>query len=44
MSASSDKLCPRSLRSGLSALGRGGRRFEEGSNLCFYILRKISVV
>ena len=41
MSASTDKLRPLSLRSGLSALGSGGRRFEEGSHLCFmYILKK----
>ena len=41
MSASTDKLRPRSLRSGLSSLGSGGRRFEEGSHLCFtYILKK----
>ena len=40
MSASTDKLRPRSLRSGLSALGSGGRRFEEGSHLCFTYLKQ----
>ena len=40
MSVSTDKLRPRSLRSGLSALGSGGRRFEEGSHLCFTYLKK----
>ena len=40
MSASTDKLRPRSLRSGLSALGNGGRRFEEGSHLCFTYFKK----
>ena len=34
--ASTDKLRPRSLRSGLSALGSGGRRFEEGSHIFAY--------
>ena len=38
MSASTDKICPRSVRSGLSALGSGGQHFEEGSHLCFIIL------
>ena len=41
MPASTDKLCPRSLRSGLSALGSGGRRFEEGSHFCFMYLKKV---
>ena len=40
MLASTDKLRPRSLKSGLSALGSGGRRFEEGSYLCFTYLKK----
>ena len=40
MLASTDKLCPRSLRSRLSALGSSGRRFEEGSHLCFTYLKK----
>ena len=31
MSVYIDKLRPRTLRSGLSALGSGGRSFEEGS-------------
>ena len=39
MLASTDKLRPHSLRSGLSALGSGGRRFEEGSHLCFTYLK-----
>ena len=39
MSASTDKLRPRSLRSGLLALGSGGWRFEEGSHLCFMYLK-----
>ena len=33
MSASAGKLRPRSLRSGLSALGSGDQSFEEGSHL-----------
>ena len=37
MSAYTDKV--RTLRSGLSALGSGGRSFEEGSDLC--TLKKI---
>ena len=41
MSASTDKLRPRSLRSGLSALGSGGRCFEEGSHLCFTYFKKM---
>ena len=38
ISASTDKLCPHSLRSGLLALGSGGQRFEEGSlfALCMF--------
>ena len=28
---------PRTLRSGLSSLGSGGRSFEEGSHLCFML-------
>ena len=43
MSESTDKLRPCSLRSSLSALRSGGRRFEEGSNLCFTYLKKYSV-
>ena len=43
MSASTDKLRPRSLRSGLSALGSGGWRFEEDSHLCFTYLKNKSV-
>ena len=35
MSAYTDNLCPRS-----SALGSGGRRFEEGSHLCFTYFKK----
>ena len=37
----SDKLYPCSLRSGLSALGHGGRRFEDGSHLCFMYVKKV---
>ena len=40
MSAYTDKVRPRTLRSGLSALGSGGRSFEEGSHLCFVYLKK----
>ena len=40
MSAYTDKVRPRTLRSGLSALGSGGRNFEEGSHLCFMYLKK----
>ena len=40
MSAYSDKVRPRTLRSGLSALGSGSRSFEEGSHLCFMYLKK----
>ena len=40
MSAYTDKVRPRTLRSGLSALGSGGRSFEEGSHLCFMYLKK----
>ena len=35
MSVYTDKVRPLTLRSGLSALGSGGRSFEEGSHLCF---------
>ena len=35
-----DKVRPCSLRSGLSALGSGGRSFEEGSHLCFMYFKK----
>ena len=35
-----DKVRPRTLRSGLSALGSGGRSFEDGSHLCFMYLKK----
>ena len=35
MSSYTDKVRPCTLRSGLSALGSGGRSFEEGSHLCF---------
>ena len=38
MSASTDKVHPRSLRSGLSELGSGGWRFE--SHLCFTYLKE----
>ena len=41
MSASTDKLRLRSLRSGLSELGSSGGRFEEGSYLCFMYLKKL---
>ena len=40
MSASTDKVCPHTLRSGLSALGSGGQSFEQGSHLCFMYLKK----
>ena len=40
MSAYTDKVRPSTLRSGLSALGSGGRTFEEGSHLCFMYLKK----
>ena len=40
MSASTDKVRPRRSRSGLSALGSGGRSFEVGSHLCFMYLKK----
>ena len=40
MSAYTDKVCPRTLRSGLLALGSGSRSFEEGSHLCFMYLKK----
>ena len=40
MSAYTDKVRPRTLRSGLSALGSGGRSFEEGSHLWFMYLKK----
>ena len=40
MSASTDKVRPRSLRCGLSALGSGGRSFEEDSHLYFTYLKK----
>ena len=44
MSAYTDKVRPRTLRSGLSALGSGGRSFEEGSHLCFmYLKNKIKI-
>ena len=39
MSACTNIVCPRTLRSGLSALGSGGRSFEEGSHLCFMYLK-----
>ena len=35
-----DKVRPRTLRSGLSTLGSGGWSFEEGSHLCFMYLKK----
>ena len=35
-----DKLSPRSLTSGLSALESGGQYFEEGLHLCFTYLKK----
>ena len=40
MSAYTDKVRPRTLKRGLSALGSGGRSFEEGSHLCFMYLKK----
>ena len=40
MSAYTDKVRPRTLRSGLSALGSGSQSFEEGSHLCFMYLKK----
>ena len=40
MSAYTDKVCSRTLRSGLSALGSGSRSFEEGSHLCFMYLKR----
>ena len=40
MSASTDKVRPRTLRCGLSALGSGGRSFEEDSHLYFMYLKK----
>ena len=43
MSASTDKVRPRSLRYGLSALGSGGRSFEEDSHLYFTYLKKIKI-
>ena len=39
MSAYTDKVRPRTLRSGLSALESGGRSFEEGSHICFMYLK-----
>ena len=41
MPAYTDKVRPCTLRSGLSALGSGGRSFEEGSHLCFMYLKTI---
>ena len=38
--AYTDKIRHHTLRSGLSALGSGGRSFEEGSHLCFMYLKK----
>ena len=38
-SAYTDNVRPHTLRSGLSALGSGGRSFEEGSHLCFMYLK-----
>ena len=40
MLAYTDKVRPRTFKSGLSALGSGGRSFEEGSHLCFMYLKK----
>ena len=40
MSAYTDKVRPRTLRSGLSTLGGGSQTFEEGSHLCFMYLKK----
>ena len=40
MSAYTDKVRLRTLRSGLSALGSGGRSFEEGSHLHFMYIKK----
>ena len=39
MSAYTGKVRTRTLRSGLSTLGSGGRSFEEGSHLCFMYLK-----
>ena len=39
MSEFTDKLY--SLKSGLTALGSGGRRFEEGSYLCYTYLKNL---
>ena len=39
MSVHIDKVHPRTLRSGLSTLGSGGRSLEEGSHLCFLYLK-----
>ena len=44
LSASTDKVRPRSLRCGLSALGSGGRSFEEDSHLYFTYLKKKEVI
>ena len=44
MSASTDKVRPRSLRCGLSALGSGGRSFEEDSHLYFTYIKKIIII
>ena len=40
MSAYTDKVRPRTLRSGLSPLGSGSQSFEEGSHICFMYLKK----
>ena len=40
MSAYTDKVRPRTLRSGLSALGSGSQSFEEGSYLCFIFKKR----
>ena len=42
MSAFTDKVRPRTLRSGLCALGSGGRSYEEGSHIClmYFFLKK----
>ena len=39
MSPYTDKVRLRTLTSGLSALGSGGRSFEEGTHLCFMYLK-----
>ena len=40
ISSYTDKVRPRTIKSCLSALGSGGRSFEEGSHLCFMYFKK----